>query len=94
MSFFSWVLNKCRRVDYNMNGMHPSEASDLSESYPFLDEILRMVESGEVIELGHPLYETYLLARQRGLVQRIGKEGEKVVPSPRAEEYRELRPKR
>ena len=74
--------------------MHLSEASDLADMFPLIDVVLRKLEAGERIGLDDPLYETYLAVRQRGLVHRVGEQGERVVPSPRADEYRAARLKK
>jgi len=48
--------------------MHEREVGDLKNQYPFLNQVLRMVENGEEIPEG--FRDTYLIARQRGLVGR------------------------
>jgi len=70
--------------------MHEEEATDLNQQYPFLRTVLGMVGSGETITQDNPLYDTYLIARQRGLVHRTGPAGQTIETSPRADEFRSL----
>lgn len=67
--------------------MHNREADDLNSMYPLMGHVIRMVENGESITPDSPYYQTYLAARQRGLVHRTGKDGKKIEPSPRAKTF-------
>lgn len=50
--------------------MQKSEVKDINDSHPFMGTVLRMIKAGEKITKDSPFYQTYLLARQRGFVER------------------------
>jgi hypothetical protein len=68
--------------------MKEKEAIDLNQKYPFLRTVLNIIDSGEIITLDNPLWDTYLIARQRGLVHRTGSDGMTIQTSSRAAELR------
>jgi len=67
--------------------MHSKEVNDLNNMYPLMGHVIRMIENGENITSDSPFYQTYLAARQRGLVYRIGEDGKKISSSPRAKDF-------
>lgn len=71
--------------------MHDNEVKYLSEKYPLIGEVLRRLVEGETITEDSPFWETYLIARQRGLVHREGEDLSLIRPSSRGEEYLSLK---
>ena len=67
--------------------MQEGEVLDISSSYPFMGKVLKMIDAGEKIESNSPFYETYLLARQRGFVERVGDDKETIIVSDRGKEF-------
>ena len=70
--------------------MKEQEAVDLNTQHPFLRSVLRMVDAGKPIGSESPFWDTYLIARQRGLVHRVGADGKTIESSDRAEQFRNL----
>lgn len=52
--------------------MKRGEIEDISLMHPFMGVVLGMIDQGESITQGSPFYDTYLMARQRGFVERTG----------------------
>lgn len=73
--------------------MKAGEVQDLNKLYPLLPVVLNMIDQGENIDTDSPLRATYLMARQRGLVGRIGEDKTGIAVTGRGEEFRELRNK-
>jgi len=67
--------------------MQEGEVSDISKGHPLMGVVLKMIESGEKIEKDGPFYSTYLLARQRGFVERVGADKETIAVSARGNEF-------
>ncbi|PJC44123.1 MAG: hypothetical protein CO039_00350 [Candidatus Pacebacteria bacterium CG_4_9_14_0_2_um_filter_34_50] len=67
--------------------MKTKEVSDLRSRYPFMGEVLRMIERGEKIDANSPYYNTYLMARQRGFVERVGFRKDKIVVSAKGKDF-------
>lgn len=67
--------------------MHQNEIEYLKQHYPLIGEVLRSLIEGEKITADSPLWDTYLMARQRGLVQREGDDKLLIKPSTRGDEY-------
>lgn len=70
--------------------MREGEAKDLDDKYPLIGTVLRKIQEGGSIKEGDPLWPTYLIVRQRGLVQRTGPDKRTIVPSARAGKFAEL----
>jgi hypothetical protein len=67
--------------------MRVREVLDISRNYPFMAEVLRIVDGGEPITSESPFYQTYLLARQRGFIKRVGDDGKTIIVSDRGREF-------
>jgi len=63
------------------------EAHYLKATYPFLSIVLQMISRGVIIKESDPFWPTYLIARQRGLVERMGPSKEIIGISNRGKEY-------
>ena len=71
--------------------MKSGEINDLNAQYPFLSHVLRILSEGGTIDQDSPYWDTYLIARQRGLVHRVGDDKRTITESPRGQEFREKR---
>ena len=71
--------------------MKSGEVDDLNARYPFLSEVLRIIQGGGTIGQDSPYWDTYLIARQRGLVERVGENKRTIAESDRGREFREKR---
>lgn len=69
--------------------MNEAEINNLKDMYPLLSHVLRMIEQGESIKQESPYWDTYLIARQRGLVMRTGEDKSTIAVSPRGGTYQE-----
>ncbi|MCB9800562.1 MAG: hypothetical protein H6773_00030 [Pseudomonadales bacterium] len=69
--------------------MREGEVLYITNNHPFMAEVLRMVDRAEAITSESPFYQTYLLARQRGFVKRVGVDGEAIIVSDRGKEFLE-----
>lgn len=67
--------------------MKEGEIKDIKKNYPFVAVVLRMIENGESITQDSHLWLSYLLARQRGFVERTGSDGNTIVVSERGKEF-------
>lgn len=67
--------------------MKQGEITDLKQNYPFFRTVLNLISKGIIIKREDPLWPTYLLARQRGLVKREGKNFDIITVSPRGNEF-------
>lgn len=74
--------------------MKPIEVTDLTTAYPMLCTALRMISGGKIINKDDPMWPTYLLIRQRGLVERTGDKGKIINVSHRGLEFLEMARKR
>lgn len=66
--------------------MKEQEIEDINSTYPWMSVVLRMIENGESISQDSQFYQTYLLARSRGFVERIGEDMTTIVVSDRGRE--------
>ena len=71
--------------------MHEQEVNDLRERWPLLGHVLREIAAGRVVGESDGLWETYLVARQRGLVGRDS--AGRIGVTERASEYFAVRGK-
>jgi hypothetical protein len=69
--------------------MHRKEASDLQSQYPLIGHVLRIIKAGGMVDPTDPLYSTYLIIRQRGLVCRNPDSGQ-VQVSEKGRNYSSL----
>ena len=67
--------------------MKEGEIKDINKRYPLMRFLLRRILEGEEIKQGDPNYDAYLMARQRGFVERTGKDMKKIVVSDRGQEF-------
>jgi len=67
--------------------MKEQEIEDINSTYPWMSVVLRMIENGESISQDSQFYQTYLLARSRGFVERIGEDMTTIVVSDRGREF-------
>lgn len=70
--------------------MKIKEVTDLTGVYPLLSTVLRIISQGKIIREEDPMWPTYLIARQRGLVQRIGDRKEIIDVSPRGVDFLDM----
>lgn len=71
--------------------MQKGEVEAINNSDPFMPTVLRMIGNGKEIGMGSPFFQTYMVARQRGFVKRIGETKEQIVVSERGELFLEMR---
>lgn len=67
--------------------MRNQEVEDIENTHRFMSVVLEMVKRGAKIHRDGPFYQTYLLARQRGFVERTGPLKMTIVVSERGEDF-------
>lgn len=67
--------------------MKEEEIKDINTNYPFIGLVLGMIRKGDKITSESPYFKDYLLARQRGFVERTGEKKDTIVVSKRGEEF-------
>jgi hypothetical protein len=71
--------------------MQDGEVKAINDSHPFMSTVLRMIGNNQRIEMDNPLFPTYMVARQRGFVERTGETKEQIVVSARGKLFLEIR---